>query len=107
MPEAAEIDPFVLELGDLDDFWKTVDAAHERVFDRLAEAAGERQEACGRQALAVAEDHAVVEQSAADFGDRRFRQLRGQIDAVQFDAERAGDRPHLDRHGDLLRLPAA
>ena len=38
MPEAAEIDPLVLELDDWGDLGKSVDPLDERVFDDLAEA---------------------------------------------------------------------
>jgi hypothetical protein len=38
MPDAAEVDLLVLELGDRDDFRKAVEPFEERVFDRLAEA---------------------------------------------------------------------
>jgi hypothetical protein len=35
MPDPAEVDSLVLQLGDVDDLWKTLDALDERIFDRL------------------------------------------------------------------------
>src|SRR3984885_7983731 len=49
MPDPAEVDSLVLQLGDVDDLWKTLDALDERIFDRRAETARQRQEAFRRR----------------------------------------------------------
>ena len=66
VPHAAEVDRLVLELGDVDDLRETLDALDERIFDRRAEAARQRQEALGRQVLVAEEDHQVIEQRLTD-----------------------------------------
>ena len=75
-----------------------------------AEAARQRQEAVGRQILVAEEDHQVIEQSLANGLHRRHRQIIGEIDAMQFGTERAGDRSDLERrlaHGHPPYLPAS
>ena len=45
MPDAAEIDPLVLELDDRGDLGEPVDPLEEWVFDRFADAAGDAEQA--------------------------------------------------------------
>jgi hypothetical protein len=71
VPDAAEIDRLVLQLGDIDDLGKTFDASHEGILDRCAEPACQGQEASGRQVLIAEEDDQMVQECLADFGDRR------------------------------------
>src|SRR3984885_6073728 len=98
MPDPAEVDSLVLQLGDVDDLWKTLDALDERIFDRRAETARQRQEAFRRQILVTEEDHEVIEQRLADRADRGVRQLCREIDAAQLSANRTGDRLDLEGH---------
>ncbi len=102
MPDPAEIDRLVRQLYDRRDHRKAVEAAHERVFDRLAEAPGEGQELRRAQNLIAKEHDQMVEQRAADFGDRLGRQLARQLDAEDLGADRAGDGVDFDpgRHLD-------
>src|ERR1700722_5263487 len=97
MPDPAEVDSLVLQLGDVDDLWKTLDALDERIFDRRAETPRQRQVAFRRQILVTEEDHEVIEQRLTNRTDRSFWQLCREIDAAQLSANRTGDR--LDPEG--------
>src|SRR5439155_21111164 len=70
---------------------KAVDPLDERVFDRLAEAAGKIEEPGGRQILPAEEDHEVIEPGAPDRGDRIVIDLARQIDAGDFCTDRPGE----------------
>src|SRR3954463_14713595 len=65
MPDTAEVVALVLELLHFDPLGKPVDAADERVLDRLPHAAGERHELRRRQRLVAKKDDLVLEQSRA------------------------------------------
>ena len=56
MPEAAEIDPLVLELDDWGDLGKSVDPLDKRVFDDFAEAPSKTQKLLRCQVLFAKED---------------------------------------------------
>ncbi len=56
------------------------------------EAGGQRDLLLRRQDLVSEEDHLMVDQRAADLGDRGIVQRTGQVGAVDFGAERAGQR---------------
>lgn len=107
MPHAAEVHRLVFQLGDVDDLRETLDALDERIFDRRAEAAGQRKEALGRQVLVAEEDHQVVEQRLADRPDRGIRQVLGQVHAAKFGAKRTGDRLDLEGHFAHVNPPDA
>ena len=98
MPDPAEVDRLVLQLGDVDDLGETLDALDEWVFDRRAETPRQCQEAFWRQILVTEEDHEVIEQRLTNRTDRRVGQLFREIDAAQLGAKRTGDRLDLERH---------
>src|SRR3954462_3413302 len=98
MPDTAEVVALVLELLHFDHLGKPVDAADERVLDRLPHAAGERHELRRRQRLVAKKDDLVLEESPAGL---LFRQIPRKGDADDLCAERAGDAS--DFHG-LLAL---
>ena len=70
VPDAAEVHRLVRQLRDRDDLGEAVDALHERVLHRLADAAGEREELVGLEDLVAEEHDEVLEPGAADLGDR-------------------------------------
>ena len=76
MPDAAEIHPLVLQLGDRDDLREAVDPLHERILDRRAETPRQRQEARRRQVLVAEEDHQVIQQRLPQRRHRLVRQFR-------------------------------
>jgi hypothetical protein len=77
----------VLELAHLDHFREAVDALHERVFDRPAEAARERHELRRVERLVAEEDDLMLEEGGANvvFGEG----LR-KVDAEDLGPEGAG-----------------
>src|SRR4051794_39804872 len=107
MPEPAEIDLLVLELDDRRDLREAVEPLHERVIDRLAEAAGRMQKLLRRQRLAAKEHHAVFEPGSADGCDGRVTEILRKIDAEDLGAERARERANVERVGFHRAAPAA
>src|SRR5580704_11188921 len=95
MPDAAEIDFFVLQLDHRSDLREPVEAFQERVFDRLADAAGKGQKLRRGQALVAEEDDEIIEPGAADCGDGGFVQL-AEIDAENLRADRPGERADFE-----------
>jgi hypothetical protein len=106
VPDAAEVDLLVLELGDGDDFRKAVEPLEERVFDRLTEPLRQREEPRRRKILIAEEHDASVEPDAADFRDCRVVEVAREVDAGNLRPERARDPVHLEtprggrEHGD-------
>ena len=78
------------QLRDRDDLGEAVDALHERVLDRLADAAREREELVGSELL-VAEEHDEVLEPGRG-GSRRpvsSSSIAREVDAADLGAERA------------------
>ena len=71
MPDAAEVDALVRFLDDRRDLREAIQAAHEGVFHRRAEAAREVEEFPRRQRRVADEQHAVLEPDRAQFGNGR------------------------------------
>ena len=63
-----------------------------RVDEDLAEAAGEGLVLLGVDLLVAEEDHAVLVERLADFGDDAVVEILGDIDAADLGAACAGDR---------------
>jgi len=97
VPEAAEIDPLVLELDHRGDYRKALDPRDERVFDDLAEMSGEGEKALGRQFPVAEENHQMVEPGMPDRSDRAVVEILGKIDPGDLGPERAGNRTDLQR----------
>ena len=96
VPDAAEVHRLVRELRDRDDLGEAVDALHERVLDRFADATGEREERLGLEDL-VAEEHDEMRQPGApDLGDGLVDDIGREVDSADLGADRAGDGQHLD-----------
>ena len=92
MPDAAEIDPLVLELRHLDDLGKALDAAHEGIFHGAAEGARESEEGRGREAvLSADENDEMVEEGLPDRGRGPAIAAAREIDAADFGSEGAGN----------------
>ena len=91
MPDAAEIDPLMLQLENRRDFREAVDPVDHGIGHRRAEAAGEGELLRRRYLLIAEEDHQMVEQRPADRRDGGVRQVGRQIDATDFGADRRGD----------------
>ena len=70
------------QLRDRDDLGEAVDALHERVLDRLADAAGEREELVGPEDLVAEEHDEVLEPRPADLGDRLVDEVGREVDAA-------------------------
>jgi len=96
MPQAAEIDRFMRQLDHWRDDRKIGQALHEGVFDRFAEAFGQRHLLRRGHRLVAEEDNQVFQPGLPDFGDFRVGQVLREIDAADFRAERSGDRPDLN-----------
>ena len=96
MPDAAEVHRLVRELRDRDDLGEAVDALHERVLHRFADATGEGEELLGLEELVAEEHDEVLEPGPADLGHRLVGEVGREVDAGDLGAERAGDRQHLD-----------
>jgi hypothetical protein len=82
----------VLELLHLDHLGEAIDAAHERVFDRLAHAPGERHELRRLEGLVAEEDDLVVEKCLSNFP---LGEVSRKVDAENLGAERARDAADL------------
>src|SRR5271163_2500359 len=106
MPNAAEIDPLMLQLDDRGDLRKAVDALQERVFDRLADAAGEGEQFRRRQLLIAEEDHEMIEPGPADGHNLAIVEI-GEVDAMDFGADRPGDRADFEGIAAQGQSPAA
>ena len=76
---------------------------HERVLDRLADAAGEGEELVGAELLVAEEHDEVLEPGAADLGDGLVGEVGREVDAADLGAERARDRRDVDRAERLVR----
>ena len=110
VPQPAEIDLLVLELDHRRDLRKALEPLHERIFDRLAEAAREREELRGLERLVAEEDDEVFEPGGADRRDRLVAHVSAEIDPENFRAERAGERTDVERvgcHGGNSSAPCA
>ena len=99
-----KFDRLVRQLGDRDDLREPFDALHERVLDRLADPAGEREELLGTEELVAEEDHEVLEPGPADLGDGLVDQVGREVDAGDLGPDRAGERQHLDGAVGILDL---
>jgi hypothetical protein len=97
VPEAAEIDPLVLELDNRRDLGKPVNAADERVFDDIAKALGKGEKPLRRQCLLAKEDHQVIEPSPADRCDGGGIEIFRKIDPGYLGPDCSGNRSYLER----------
>ena len=95
MPDAAEIDPLMLQLEDRRDFRKAVDTLDHGIGHRPAETAREGQLLRRGNVLVAEEDHETIEQGLPDRGDRGVGQVGRQIDAVDLRTDRRRDRHDL------------
>jgi hypothetical protein len=95
MPDAAEVVALVLELLHLDHLGEAIDAAHERVFDRLAHAPGERHELRRLQGLVAEEDNLIFQECLAYFTNGARAQVLVQLNPEDLGAERARDAADL------------
>jgi hypothetical protein len=82
---------------DRSDQRKAFNPVDERVFDDLAEKAGESEKSLGRQVLTAKEDHQVVEPGPPKRRDRALVEVVGKIDSGDLGPERAGDWSDLKR----------
>lgn len=87
VPDAAEVDGFVLLFQHLDDLREAVDAPDERVLDRLSEVTGEFEKGRWLEVLVAKEDHLMLEECFPDFEHdaRIFGQLV-EVHIVDFSA---------------------
>ena len=99
VPQTAEIDLLVLELDHRRDLRKALETLHERIFDRLAEAACGVQELRGRQRLLAKEDDEVLQPRGADGRDGVVAEIVSKVDADDLGPQRAGERPDVERVG--------
>src|SRR5262249_10302978 len=96
MPDAAEVYLLVLELLDLDDLRKALDAFDEGIFDHLAKTLGDCEELRRRQILIAKEDDEMVEPNTADFRDGLVVEGAREIDAGNLRPDGAAEAVHFD-----------
>src|SRR6185503_12573907 len=99
VPQPAEIDLLVLELDHRRDLRKALETLHERIFDRLAEAACEFEKLRGRQRLLAEENDKVLEPRGANGRDGLVAEVVSKVDAEDLRPKRAGKRADVERVG--------
>jgi hypothetical protein len=87
VPNATEVDFFVLQLLDFDDARKTVQAFDKRVFNGLANGVSKAHELIGREVLVTEKNDLVLQQGGAYGLLHIGRESLGQIDPVQLGAQ--------------------
>ena len=103
MPDAAEIDPLVLQLDDRGDRRKAVEALEERILDGLADTPREGEKLRRGQALIAEEDDEMAQPRGADRRDLRIVEA-GQVDVQNLGADRPGDGTDLRHQREPLAL---
>jgi hypothetical protein len=99
VPQPAEIDLLVLELDHRRDLRKAIEALHERIFDRFAEAARKLEELRGASVWSRKEHHEMLEPGGADRRDGLVAQVVREVEPKNLRADRAGERADVERVG--------